>query len=83
MRQTATAAKITYTATTPDGTVTRKRTSARAYTHASWVEFPDTGQQIIGFHASEANALKTCGGQSGDQVRWFKSMPHGVVPINA
>lgn len=75
------AKKITYTATTPDGNNTETRTSAREYTYASWVQLPGKGQQIIGFHATEANALKTVGGQSGAQVRWFKSMNHGAVPV--
>lgn len=76
-------AKTTYVATTPDGT-TRSRVSARPYTHASWVRFPDEQHSsTIGFHASEANALKTMGGQSGAQTRYFKSLPHGVVPVTA
>lgn len=82
------AKKTTYTATTPDGTDTKTRTSARAYTFASWVEFPaetagSTGQRIVGFHMTRDNAEKTYGGQSGEQVRWFKSLPHGVVPVSA
>lgn len=81
----ATKTSTTYTATTPDGTDTVTRTSTRAYTVASWVEFPadDTtpGQRIIGFHMTRAAAEKTYGGQSGEQVRWFKSLPHGVVEV--
>lgn len=73
--------KALFATTAPGSDNVVYRTSARDYTHASWVQFPDKGPVIIGFHASEANALKTLGGQSGAQVRWFKSMPHGAVPV--
>lgn len=53
------------------------------YTHASWVDWPFAGGQIVtGFHPDEATAWATLGGTDATETNRYRTLTHGVVPVD-